>query len=145
VSLEAGLEKMERFLQDAEAVIAAAEPPPFIQDPAECRRCPFMGGACTPPLDYGEGAAIITDPEVIADTEREAELAEAAREYSRLHEKAKQRFQDVKEFAIVGNCLVRVTRRKKTWLELPDDVKAKLTKSDPEGATVVKVERMEGA
>lgn len=64
------LERAEQFMQRAEAAVAArfneAPLPGFTDNRELCLRCPHRGKSCAPPLDFGEGAVIITDERLIA-------------------------------------------------------------------------------
>src|SRR5262245_30999546 len=53
VELEANLDRMEQFLVKAEHAldhVQAGTLPDFLDDPTECRRCPWYGHTCNPPL-----------------------------------------------------------------------------------------------
>ena len=119
VRLEERLATMERFLYDAETAVAAVksgEPPPFINDPAECRRCPFFGRACSPPMDFGPGAAILTDEVLLQDLARRQELSAAATEYYRIDRTIKERLKGI-PLGVAGDFLVQgkaVTRKEYT-------------------------------
>ena len=108
VRLEDRLEKMERFLADAETATDAVRfgiAPEFINDPAECRRCPFFGRACSPPLDFGPGAAILTDDILLQHLQRRQELSEPAKEFERLDRSVKDRLQNI-PLGVAGDFLV---------------------------------------
>jgi len=71
VRLEEHLEEAEECLQAAEAALDAVVtnvPPPFAEDPEECRRCGFFGRSCNPPLEEAVN--------IFADEEFEAEVNE---------------------------------------------------------------------
>ncbi|HJS76751.1 MAG TPA: hypothetical protein VJ778_05035, partial [Burkholderiales bacterium] len=65
VELEPHLDHMEEFLAKAERVLDHVQGgtlPDFLDDdPSECRRCPWYGHTCNPPLS-ATAAAILTDP-----------------------------------------------------------------------------------
>lgn len=132
VSLEENLTQMEDFLRDSTIVvdhIEAKEPPPFITDPAECKRCPVFGSVCNPPMKY-EGAQIFTDEETIQKTERLAELelaidAAGADEYAALDKWAKAKFRGVTQ-AVVGKCLVTGKWQGDTKYELTAEAKSQI-------------------
>lgn len=129
VSLEDHLDRMESFIADGEAVvdaIEAKEPPPFIQDPAECKRCPVFGSLCQPVMSY-EGAKIFTDELTIQKAERYADLQAMPEleEFEVLDKWAKKTFRGVTQ-AIVGKCLVTGKWQKDTRYPVPEDVKSKI-------------------
>ena len=111
VYLEDHLDRAESFLRDAETAMDAKEMyptlgetilPPFINDASECRRCQHFGRSCQPPLDFGQGAQVISDPELEALLQRREELSPLSKEYATIDRSIKDRFQGV-ELAIVGN------------------------------------------
>jgi hypothetical protein len=129
VSLEENLDKMESFIADGEAVVDAIEaktPPPFIQDPAECKRCPVFGSLCQPVMAYA-GAQIFTDELTIQKTERLADLQAMPEleEFEALDKWAKKTFRGVEQ-AVVGKCLVQGKWQKNTVYETTEAVDAKI-------------------
>jgi len=111
VFLDEHLERAEAFLRDAETAMDAKEAyaargqaalPPFINDPSECRRCPFFGRVCNPPVNAGAGIRVIDDPELEEWLKRRDELAPASSEYQRLDRAIKERFKGV-ELALIGD------------------------------------------
>lgn len=124
VSLEANLEHMESFLNDAESVvnhIEAGTLPDHIQDVDECGRCPFYQAVCDPPLMSGEGAQIITDPEVEQMLLRRDELRENSKEYTTIDKKIKSRFRGI-DLAMAGKFLMQGV-----WGKKGDDPKGMFT------------------
>ncbi|HEY3175654.1 MAG TPA: PD-(D/E)XK nuclease family protein [Candidatus Polarisedimenticolia bacterium] len=108
IDLADRLEKVERFLTDAELSLDAIDnddPPAMIQDVQECRRCRYFRRSC-PGFDVaGAGAVVFTDEQIISDVAREAQLKAFNAEYEGLHKKNVERFRGVTH-AIVGNHLV---------------------------------------
>ena len=111
VFLDEHLERAEGFLRDAETAMDAKETyaaqgqqalPPFIDDPSECRRCPFFGRVCNPPINAGPGIRVIDDPELEVLLKRRDELAPMSSEYQRLDKAIKERFKGV-ELALIGD------------------------------------------
>lgn len=150
VDLEANLEAMEGFIQDATIVVDHVEAgtlPDFIDDPDECKRCPMFAVLCNPPMSY-DGSAIVTDEEIIARVERESELKESAAEYKNLHEENSEYFKMRSEkgkpkIFIVGKHMVGVKFLKHTTVDIPKDVKAQYSTADPAGqcrVTLTKVD-----
>ena len=110
------LEEAQALLDRAarlNAALASKTPPDFHKDPSVCRKCPFFGRACAPPLDYGPGAAILTDDVLLSDLARRQELKDAAGEYERLDKKVKEQLRGV-EMGVAGDFLIegRATKRK---------------------------------
>lgn len=130
------LGEMEDFLQKAEpACVYAREDeaalregeailPDMIDDPSECRRCEFFGTACLPDMKMGDAAAVFTDHQVIQDVEREDELHESKKEYTRLHKLNADRFRhSVEAFAICGDKLIKATRTERKSYKVPKEIK----------------------
>lgn len=108
--------------------------PPYIDDPSECRVCPFFGHACNPPLSY-QGASIITEDEVLAKIEAHEALDEPRNEYKALHDELAEYLKQMtpKEFKggskkqiIAGKYLIESTWQKNTKMDLPKEVEASL-------------------
>lgn len=98
-------EYAENLLKKAEAVnraIKTNEPPPFIQNPVECRKCPFFAKVCNPPMEFGDGIVNIEDLELASKLEKREELASAKGEYERLDKEIKTRFREIPN-AICGD------------------------------------------
>lgn len=100
----------EKLLKKAEAINAAIQsgnPPEYLKgNVTECRRCPFFGKVCNPPLDFGE-TQIIEDDKLAKDLSRREELSAAKSEYDKLDKEAKERLRDIPaaicgEFQITG-------------------------------------------
>lgn len=134
---DANLERMETFLTRAESAMAHADAitgkledgygeflPPFIDDPSECKRCPFFGTVCQPPIK-SEGAQMIVDEEVLADLDRWHELKAAGEEFEDLDTAIKKRFYGV-ELAIGGQYLLQGKWKRGVKLELPDAAKEQI-------------------
>ena len=136
VNLEDHLDRAEGFLRDARRAIEAVhggEMPPFIQDVAECRRCPHLGKTCSPTtMSFGPGARFITDPNLIAAAETCEENEEARREYESARKRLKEGLEGV-ELGVLGPFLVEGKWVKRTNVVLPEDVKRKYEVVDPKG------------
>ena len=133
------LDKIEDFLQRSEVAMDAKEAilnepevtagvflPPYIDDPSECKVCPFFGHTCNPPMSYA-GAQIFVDETVIMKTERYAELdaMPEIEEHQKLDKWAKETFRGVEQ-GVVGKCLVSGKWQKNTVYELPDEAQAQI-------------------
>ncbi len=133
VELYPNLDRIERFLEKAERAMdhkAAGTLPDYIADPNECKYCPFFGSTCNPPLSFGPGADVFTDPDVIERVERLVELEsklieDGLPEYEKLDTWAKKQFRGVVQ-GICGNSLITGKWQKKTVYDLPETVAADL-------------------
>lgn len=118
----------EGLLKKAEAVNEAVkknEPPDYLQNnPVECKRCPFFGKTCNPPLDFGR-TAVIDDDELERKLNIREELSGAKAEYDKLDKEVKERLREIPaaicgDYAITGKEGVRKyaeqkAREVKTW------------------------------
>lgn len=133
--LEDHLAKVERFLQAARAAIDARRGgplPPFTDNQATCRRCDHFGRTCAPPVDFGTGLQVVTDERLIQAAEVIAKHGDTVRDVARAEKELKAALRGVTQ-ALCGPLLVNGKPQAKTTLELPDDLRAKYTKKDPEG------------
>jgi hypothetical protein len=143
VELDPNLDRLEDFLARAERALDHREAgtlPDYIDDAAECGRCPFYGRRCDPPLRH-EGAAILNDPELEADLDRREALKDAAKEYDRIDTQIKKQLRGVVD-GIAGRFVIHGAWSKSSKLELPPDLKARYTTVDPKGRfslTITKV------
>ena len=143
VELDAHLDRVEAFLTRAERVLDhrdAGTLPEFIDDAAECQRCPWFGGVCNPPTAVA-GAQVLTDPELEAALERREALKAAAKEYDALDTDVKKHLRGV-EKGIVGAFAITGKWGKSTRLVVPDDVRAKYTETNPKGRFTVEITRL---
>ncbi len=156
VELNKHLEEMEEFLGRATAAMDAAELykvrnaeddsgtlalPDYIRDADECKRCPFFGSVCNPPVSRGEGAAILTDETLHVALERRAELEPAAKEFDSLDGEVKEKLRGV-ELGLAGNFLVEGKWQAKTSYEIPKEIKKQYEKVDPKGTFRLKITRV---
>jgi hypothetical protein len=128
VELYPNLERVEEFLQKAERALDHKEAgtlPDYFQDASECKRCPFYGSVCNPPLASGEGAQIITDPEAEQKLLRLLELKESGEEYNDLDEWAKKRFRGV-EMGVAGSIILQGKWQRNTTYPLNEEAKARI-------------------
>jgi hypothetical protein len=143
VELEPHLDRMEDFLARAERVldhVAADTLPDFLDDPASCRRCPWFGGICQPPLSAA-GATLLNDPDLEAALERREALKPAADEFDDIDERVKQQLRGVEQ-GIAGRFAISGKWGKQSKLDLPADLKAKYTKTDPKGRFTLEITRL---
>lgn len=116
VEFEIDYDYAEALLKKAEVVnesVKTGVPPEFLScNPVECKRCPFFGKVCNPPLDFGEGTANIEDPELEKKMARREEIKPVATEYEHLDKELKERLREIPaaicgDFAITGKEGVR--------------------------------------
>lgn len=145
VVLEEHLDRMEDFLAKAERCVDHAQAetlPPFLEgDAAECRRCPFYGGVCQPPLGAAD-VQVFTDAELEADLERWHALRDAGKEWASLDDKLKKRLRGT-ENGIAGPFSITGKWVKLSRLELPEELKRQHTVTDPKGKFFLTIERFE--
>jgi hypothetical protein len=138
------LDRVEEFLMKAERALDHREAgtlPDHIQDAAECKRCQFYGSVCNPPLMSGQGAVILTDPELEAMLDRREELKEAALEYDGLDEDVKKKLRGVEQ-GVAGKYLIEGKWGKSSRVELPPDLKKEYTKTDPKGRFTISITKL---
>lgn len=143
VELMPNLDRVEEFLSKAERALDHKEAgtlPDFINDAAECKRCPFYGSVCNPPLSAA-GAVVITDPELEAALERREELRESAKEYDDLDSDIKAKLRGV-EMGISGRFVIEGKWSKTTKLELPEEIKKKYQKTIEKGKFSLSITRL---
>lgn len=127
--------------------------PDFIDDPSECRVCPFFAVACNPPISY-DGAAILTDEATLAQIEKHEALDEPRTEYKDTHDELAETLKRMvpktfkgknRKQIIAGKYMVSAGWSKKSTLDLPADVEKSLeqyrkTEDDGKfGFSIVKV------
>jgi hypothetical protein len=152
VYLNDHMDLVEGFLTKAESALDHKEAgtlPNYIQDAEECKRCYFYGSVCNPPIMSGQGAQIITDPEVIDMIKRHDELEKSSDEYETLDKALKAKFRGF-ESAIAGNFLIQGKYQKNTTYQISEEVKLKIKelqrhfiKEDPKGKFFMKITNLE--
>ncbi len=144
VELEPNLDRMEDFLQRAERALdhvrADSLPDFYAEDAQECRRCPFYGAVCNPPIG-SPGAQVLTDPELEAALIRREELKGAADEFDDVDKEIKQRLRGI-ESGIVGAFHIEGKWGKQSRIELPPDLKKQYTVTDPKGRFTLTITRL---
>lgn len=145
VNLDEHLERLEAVLGRARAAVDARHNrgplPAFTENVGECRRCPHLGKSCTPPMDFGEGIRVITDPELIAAAEARDRNRYARDEYERADKKLKDGLRGVTS-ALVGNYQARGEWQERTKYDIPAAVKEQYARQDPHGAFKLELEKL---
>lgn len=145
VNLEDHLERTEAFLRDArtavEARFARRELPTFTEDRANCRRCDHLGKSCAPPMSFGPGLQVITDPHLIELAELRDKHADGARIFGHADKELKGALRGV-ELGLLGDFSVQGRWQKSTKLDLPDAVKKLYQVVDPKGSFRVEIDRV---
>jgi hypothetical protein len=143
VRLEDHLERAEAFLQEARIAIDArfgrAPLPPFTDQPALCRECPHFGKSCAPPVNFGEGLKILTEPRLVLLAELIASKGEDAKSVEKAKEELKKITRGQTE-TLCGPLIIRGKTKASTKYEIPDEVKQQYAKYDPEGQWVTTFE-----
>lgn len=110
---EAVLQRCERINEN----VALGVLPDPIDNPDLCEKCDWYGSPrCDggQAKDYGAGAEIVTDEEVISDLDRRAELAEAVKEYEALDSRIKARFRGHAQ-VLAGSYLITGTTQRRQY------------------------------
>lgn len=145
VNLLDHLPRVEAFMQEARRAVDArhgrADLPPFIDNAAECRRCPHFGKSCTPPLDFGPGIQIVTEPEAITAAETRERTRAARDEYEAADKYLKERFRGV-EAGIVGNFQLRGKWAPMTTYDVPKAIKEQYRVVKEQGKFTLTIERI---
>lgn len=136
-------ERMEQFLAKAErasAHVLAGTLPDYIDDAAECKRCPFFGTACQPPI-ASKTQDVLLDPELEVNLERWWELRAQGKEWRDLDDKVKRQLRGV-ESAVAGHFAITGTWSTYQKLALPPEVRKQYTTSDPKGRFSLDIARL---
>jgi hypothetical protein len=116
-------ERVDRFLNLAETAMdhkQAKTLPDYIPDSAICKVCPFLGGACLPPLLSGQGAKVFTDEALAQALDRRGELEPAADEFDKLDKAVKKQLRGV-EMGVAGDWLIEGKWGKQTNTTVPPE------------------------
>lgn len=143
VELEANLDRMEEFLAKAERALdhrIAGTLPDFLDDPAECKRCPWFGAVCQPPLS-AVGATVLTDPELEAMLERWWALKPIGQEFTALDKDLKEQLRGV-ESGIAGSFQILGRWSKSSKVDLPEPLKKQYTVTNPKGRFTLDITRL---
>jgi hypothetical protein len=136
VELDSNLDRMEEFLARAERVLDHVEAgtlPDYLDDAAECRRCPFYGSTCNPPLGATGAPRLISDPDLELALARREQFKAAAEEYDHADKYVKEQLRGI-EHAIVGSFHIRGKWGKQSRIEgLPPDLQKQYTVTNPKG------------
>lgn len=138
------LARAEELTTKAELVnlhLAEGSLPDFIQDVAECRRCPFLARACDPPLDFGPGARVITDETLIELAETRERTGQAAEEYTVADKRLKEALRGVEQ-GIMGPYAITGRWQSFTRYDVPKEVKEQFKNVNPNGAFRLEIERV---
>lgn len=146
----------ESLLDRADSInehVKAGTLPDFIDDPEECRTCPFVGRACHPPIDMkGAELTVCDDVDVIAALETMEDNKEASVQYKEaeeyLFDKEKGGRLRGAELCIVpfrdgsGHWLIRGKVTKSTSYKVPEEIRNRYKHEDPEGGYRKSIERV---
>ena len=145
VDLEENLARVERVLgQVRRAVDVAVDDaplPPFIEDAAECRRCDHFKKSCLPPLSYGEGVKILTDPALIDAAETREKTRPAHEDYAAADKLLKDSLRGMEQ-ALFGDFQAIGQWSPMTTFDVPKDVKDQYRVVKEQGRFLLKIERI---
>jgi hypothetical protein len=134
------LDKVEDFLRKAEIAldhVQAKTVPDFHRDPGECKKCPYFGTVCQPPIKH-EGAQVLTDPGLIEMLEQRAELEDAADKFDALDKEIKARLRGV-ESGIAGSFVLSGKWQRQTVYKWPEDLKREYGRVEPRGKFILTI------
>jgi hypothetical protein len=145
VELEPNYGRVEDFLVKAERVMdhyEAGTLPDFLDDdPAECKRCPWYGAVCNPPLSAPGAMEILSDPVLEAALERREQLKAAGKEFVDLDEEIKKRLRGI-ERGVAGAFTIHGRWSKQSRVELPVALKKQYTVTDPHGRFLLDIQKV---
>lgn len=134
IPIELNYDYGEKMIQKAESVnsaIKSGEAPAFLDNAAECARCPFFARACNPPMEFADGLRTVSDSELEEDLLRLESLEASADEYSEISARTKDRFKaSGKGSYQAGEWLISVTEKPMNRVDtkaMPPEEKAKYT------------------
>lgn len=145
VMLYEHLDKVEEFLTRAQIAIDHREAgtlPDFHKEPGECKKCPFFGTICQPPLKY-DGAQVLTDPEIIQMLEIREQNKKAAKDFEWVDKELKKRLRGVEQ-GIAGGFVVTGKWGKNTTYDLPAAIKEEFVRVDPKGKFTLTITKVDG-
>jgi hypothetical protein len=142
VELERHLDRMEEFLARAARAVDHVEAgtlPDYLEnDPDECLRCPYFGSVCNPPLAANKTIEILLDPALEAALERHAAIQKIGKEFADLDDEIKTRLRGLSHAAI-GHFELRGFWGKQSRVDLPPDLKAQYTTTNPRGRFTLQI------
>jgi hypothetical protein len=145
IDLDEHLGRLEGVLKRARLAVDARHQrgplPDFIENVGECRRCPHLGKSCAPPLDFGDGIRVITDPEIIASAETRDRTRMARDDYERADKALKAALRGVPS-ALVGNFQASGHWEPRTKYEYPPEIKAIYAREEEKGAWKMDIEKL---
>lgn len=145
VPLLDNLARVERVLGqvrravDVQAIDAPL--PPFTEDRGNCKRCPHLKKSCTPPMDFGPGVPILTDPVLIEAAETRERTREAHEEYEAADKHVKEALRGT-EMALFGDFQAIGKWGKNTTYKFPEELKAQYRHVEEKGKFTLKIERI---
>lgn len=146
VRLDDHLERVERVLGNVRRAVDVkaidAPLPPFITDAAECRRCHHFKKSCTPPIDYGPGVTMVTDPVLIEAAATRDRTRAAADEYEAADKRLKEALRGV-EAAIVGDYMATGKWAPTTTYNVPKEIKAQYAEKVEKGRFTLRIEKID--
>uniref|UniRef100_A0A6M3JCG4 PD-(D/E)XK nuclease superfamily protein n=1 Tax=viral metagenome TaxID=1070528 RepID=A0A6M3JCG4_9ZZZZ len=115
------IERVKRINRDLDA----GDPPAYIEDVRECRRCPHFGRACNPPLAFGEGVLYLVNEVLLRDIERAESIEAAGREWNYLIKRVRDQLRPMGERVVIGDFLVSNEDYDRVDYKVPPHLRAK--------------------
>jgi len=144
VELDQNLDRMEAFLSKAERVldhVLAGTLPDYLDDPAECVRCPWYGAVCNPPLPAPDAVRLLVDPELEAGIERWHDGRAAGKAWNDLDEEIKGRLRGI-ESGVIGSFVIKGRWSKSTRVELPEHLRKQYSVTNARGRFTLDVQKV---
>lgn len=139
VDLERHLDRAEKFLQEARISVDArfgnGPIPPFTQNLSLCESCPHFGKSCAPPIDFGEGLQVCTDPALVEAAEIRKANDAAATLYETADKELKAAFRGKKQ-VLVGPYIYRGKGQNNTTYPVPKRFREHFKKVEKDGKWV---------
>ncbi len=158
VRLSDHLDLAEEALSQAQRVrrhlAEGTKPDHLVGSPGECRRCPFFGTPCFPPISADPSLAtseeLSEDEALAAALEERESFSEARRRYEAADRAVKAKLRPVLERVadreghatlLLPSYVVEGRWQSRTVYDVPDEIKKAHARKDPRGAFVVEIER----
>ena len=119
IEMEIDIDFIDGLLKKADRInkhVAEKTLPDYINDYAECKGCSLFGH-CQPPMDFGPGAQIIDDEELIDLLEIREETKESQKQYNRAHDRIRE-YIGTRELVLAGNFKIDFPNKKNSRIKI---------------------------